>query len=143
MGDLEKYLASTPVKKIMTTDVIYVYPEEGIVKAFEKLLKYRISCLPVVDREGKIVGIVTTTDIGHNLIEDRYTLDTTVGDVMTKEVVTIKPEEPVINAIKKMDEYGDKGGIINQLPVIDEDGKLVGIVSDGDIIRFLSRCIKR
>ncbi|HIQ32374.1 MAG TPA: CBS domain-containing protein [Methanothermococcus okinawensis] len=143
MGDLEKYLASTPVKKIMTTDVIYVYPEEGIVKAFEKLLKYRISCLPVVDREGKIVGIVTTTDIGHNLIEDRYTLDTTVGDVMTKEVVTIKPEEPVINAIKKMDEYGDKGEIINQLPVIDEDGKLVGIVSDGDIIRFLSRCIKR
>ena len=143
MGDLEKYLASTPVKKIMTTDVIYVYPEEGIVKAFEKLLKYRISCLPVVDREGKIVGIVTTTDIGHNLIEDRYTLDTTVGDVMTKEVVTIKPDEPVINAIKKMDEYGDKGEIINQLPVIDEDGKLVGIVSDGDIIRFLSRCIKR
>ena len=142
MGDLEKYLASTPVKKIMTTDVIYVYPEEGIVKAFEKLLKYRISCLPVVDREGKIVGIVTTTDIGHNLIEDRYTLDTTVGDVMTKEVITIKPDEPIINAIKKMDEYGGKDEIINQLPVVDEGKKLVGIVSDGDIIRFLSKCIK-
>ena len=136
------YLTSTTVKEIMTTDVIYVHPEEGIVKAFEKLLKYRISCLPVVDRDGRIVGIVTTTDIGHNLIEDRYTLDTTVGDVMTKEVITIKPEEPVINAIKKMDKYGDKGEIINQLPVVDEGKKLVGIVSDGDIIRFLSRCIK-
>ena len=136
------YLTSTTVKEIMTTDVIYVHPEEGIVKAFEKLLKYRISCLPVVDRDRKIVGIVTTTDIGHNLIEDRYTLDTTVGDVMTKEVITIKPEEPVINAIKKMDKYGDKGEIINQLPVVDEGKKLVGIVSDGDIIRFLSRCIK-
>jgi len=142
MGDLEKYLTSTAVKEIMSTDVIYVYPEEGIVKAFEKLLKYRISCLPVVDKDKKIVGIVTTTDIGHNLIEDRYTLDTTVGDVMTREVVTIKPDEPVINAIKKMDEYGDKGEIINQLPVVDEDNRLVGIVSDGDIIRFLSRYIK-
>ncbi|HIP15628.1 MAG TPA: CBS domain-containing protein [Methanothermococcus okinawensis] len=142
MGDLERYLTSTPVKEIMATDVIYVYPEEGIVKAFEKLLKYRISCLPVVDRDGKIVGIVTTTDIGHNLIEDRYTLDTTVGDVMTKEVVTIKPDEPVINAIKKMDEYGGKEEIINQLPVVDENRELVGIVSDGDIIRFISRCIK-
>jgi len=142
MGDLEMYLTSTTVKEIMTTDVIYVHPEEGIVKAFEKLLKYRISCLPVVDRDGRIVGIVTTTDIGHNLIEDRYTLDTTVGDVMTKEVITIKPEEPVINAIKKMDKYGDKGEIINQLPVVDRGKKLVGIVSDGDIIRFLSRCIK-
>ena len=136
------YLTSTTVKEIMTTDVIYVHPEEGIVKAFEKLLKYRISCLPVVNRDGRIVGIVTTTDIGHNLIEDRYTLDTTVGDVMTKEVITIKPEEPVINAIKKMDEYGGKGEIINQLPVVDRGKKLVGIVSDGDIIRFLSRCIK-
>ena len=136
------YLTSTTVKEIMTTDVIYVHPEEGIVKAFEKLLKYRISCLPVVDRDRKIVGIVTTTDIGHNLIEDRYTLDTTVGDVMTKEVITIKPDEPIINAIKKMDEYGGKDEIINQLPVVDEGKKLVGIVSDGDIIRFLSKCIK-
>ena len=142
MENLERYLTSTPIKEIMTTDVIYTYPEEGVVKAFEKLLKYRISCLPVVDRDKKIVGIVTTTDIGHNLIEDRYTLDTTVGDVMTKEVITIKPEEPVINAIKKMDKYGDKGEIINQLPVVDDDNRVVGIVSDGDIIRFLSRCIK-
>ncbi|HID47873.1 MAG TPA: CBS domain-containing protein [Methanothermococcus okinawensis] len=143
MGDLEKHLTSTPVKEIMTSDVIHVYPEESIIKAFEKLLKYRISCLPVVDRERKIVGIITTTDIGHNLIEDRYTLDTTVGDVMTKEVVTIKPGEPVINAIKKMDEYGDKGEIINQLPVVDEDNRIVGIISDGDIIKFISRCIKK
>jgi len=142
MENLERYLTSTPIKEIMTTDVIYTYPEEGVVKAFEKLLKYRISCLPVVDRDKKIVGIVTTTDIGHNLIEDRYTLDTTVGDVMTKEVITIKPDEPIINAIKKMDEYGGKDEIINQLPVVDEGKKLVGIVSDGDIIRFLSKCIK-
>jgi len=136
------YLTSTTVREIMTTDVICVYPEEGIVKAFEKLLKYRISCLPVIDRDRKIVGIVTTTDIGYNLIEDRYTLDTTVGDVMTKDVVTIKPDEPIINAIKKMDRYGDKGEIINQLPVVDDNNRIVGIVSDGDIIRFLSRYIK-
>ena len=41
-----------------------------------------------------------------------------------------------------MDRYGDKGEIINQLPVVDDNNRIVGIVSDGDIIRFLSRYIK-
>ena len=130
------------IKDIMITDIIYTHPDEGVVKAFETLLKYKISCLPVVSEDKKLIGIITTTDIGYNLILDKYTLDTKVSDVMTKDVISITPDKSIMDAIKKMDEYGYKGEIINQLPVIDEDNNLIGIVSDGDIIRALSKSLK-
>lgn len=137
----ELNLHNIKIKDIMTTDVIYANPDEGIVKAFETLLKYKISCLPVVDENKKLIGIITTTDIGYNLILDKYTLDTKVSDVMTNEVISITIDKSIVDAIKKMDEYGYKGEIINQLPVVDEENNLIGIVSDGDIIRALSKLI--
>jgi CBS domain-containing protein len=130
------------INDIMTKDIVYTYPDEGVVKAFETLLKYKVSCLPVVDKDKKLIGIITTTDIGYNLILDKYTLDTKVSDVMTKDVISITPDSTIMDAIKKMDEYGYKGEIINQLPVVDEDNNLIGVVSDGDIIRALSKFLK-
>ena len=127
----------------MAKDVIYTHPDTGVVKAFETLLKYKISCLPVVDGDKKVIGIITTTDIGYNLILDEYTLDTRVSDVMTRDVISITPNESIMDAIKKMDEYGHKGEIINQLPVVDENNRLVGVISDGDIIRALSKFLKK
>jgi CBS domain-containing protein len=130
------------INDIMTKDIVYTYPDEGVVKAFETLLKHKVSCLPVVDEDKKLIGIITTTDIGYNLILDKYTLDTKVSDVMTKDVISITPDSTIMDAIKKMDEYGYKGEIINQLPVVDEDNNLIGVVSDGDIIRALSKFLK-
>jgi CBS domain-containing protein len=134
-------LKNIKVKDVMTKNVITARSDEGVVEAFEKMLKYKISSLPVVDDENKVIGIVTTTDIGYNLIRDRYTLETTIGDVMTKDVITIEEDANILDAIKKMDTYKNRGEIINQLPVVDKDNKLVGIISDGDIIRTLSRII--
>ncbi|ADG13937.1 CBS domain-containing protein [Methanocaldococcus infernus] len=127
------------VKDVMTREVITINKDELAVKAFEKMLKYKISSLPVVDGE-KLIGIVTTTDIGYNLIKDKYTLETTVEDVMTKEVITVYEDESIIEAIKKMDVKKEE--IINQLPVLNREEKLVGIISDGDIIRLLSKILK-
>jgi len=134
-------LKNIKIKDIMTKDVVTAKKDEGVVEAFEKMLKYKVSSLPIIDEENKVIGIVTTTDIGYNLIKDRYTLETTVGDVMTKDVITIEEDANILEAIKKMDTYKNRGEIINQLPVVDKDNKLVGIISDGDIIRTLSRVI--
>lgn len=136
-----KEIMDVKVKDIMTKDVVSVSPEEGVVEAFEILLKYKISCLPVVDNDKKVIGIITTTDIGYNLIIDKYTLDTRVSDVMTKNVVTVSPEDSIVEAIKKMDMFGNGQEIINQLPVTDEEKKLVGIISDGDIIRVIPKSL--
>jgi len=127
------------IKEIMTKDIIYSSPDEGVIKAFEILLKHKISCLPIVDADKKVIGIITATDIGYNLIIDAYTIDTKISDVMTKKVISVNPENTILDAMKKMDEFGHSKEIINQLPVVDESNKLIGIISDGDIIRALSK----
>ncbi|WP_298517756.1 CBS domain-containing protein [uncultured Methanobrevibacter sp.] len=121
------------VKDIMTTDVVTITSDTDVVYAFEKLMKHKISSLPVVDGD-ELVGIITATDVGHNLILDKYELGTSVEEIMIKPVITVSPEDSLETAIKLMKGSVSSSGILNQLPVM-EDDKLVGIISDGDIIQ--------
>ncbi|WP_295619257.1 CBS domain-containing protein [uncultured Methanobrevibacter sp.] len=130
-------LEKTKVKDLMTKDVLTVDCEEATVFAFEKLMKHKISAMPVVN-EGKMVGIVTATDLGHNLILDKYQYGTKVKSVMVKDVATVSSEDTVKDAIAQMFNEAPGDNIINQLPVVD-DGELVGIISDGDIIKFIKK----
>lgn len=121
------------VKEIMTTDVITTAPDTDVVYAFEKLMKHKISSLPIVE-DDNLVGIITATDVGHNLILDKYELGTSVDEIMIKDVVTVSPEDSLETAINVMKGGVSSSGILNQLPVV-ENSKLVGIISDGDIIQ--------
>ena len=129
----EQIMLNKKVKEIMTTDVITTTSDIDVVYAFEKLMKHKISSLPVVE-DDELVGIITATDVGHNLILDKYELGTTVDEIMIKSVITISPEDSIETAIKVMKEGTSSSDILNQLPVV-EDGKLMGIISDGDIIQ--------
>jgi CBS domain-containing protein len=122
------------VKDIMTSEVITTTSDVDVVNAFEKLMEYKISSLPVLE-DGKLIGIITATDVGHNLILDKYELGTSVKEIMIDSVVTVSPDDTIETAIKMMKE-SSSSGILNQLPVVDGD-KLVGIISDGDIIQLL------
>lgn len=123
------------VKEIMTTDVITTTSNVDVVNAFEELMEHKISAMPVVD-DGKLVGIITATDLGHNLILDKYELGTDVKSIMIKDVVTVSPENTISEAIETMKANALDSNILNQLPVV-ENGKLVGIISDGDIIKLI------
>ena len=123
------------VKDIMTCDVITTTSDVDVVNAFEKLMEYKISALPVVE-DDRLIGIITATDVGHNLILDKYELGTSVEEIMIKPVVTVSSEDTLQKAIEIMKEGVSSSGILNQLPVVDGD-KLVGIISDGDIIQEL------
>ena len=126
-------LTARKVSEIMTRDVITTTPDIDVVYAFEKLMEHKISSLPVVE-DDKLVGIITATDVGHNLILDKYELGTKVEEIMVKDVITISPEDTLETAIEVMKEGISDSGILNQLPVVEGD-KLVGIISDGDIIQ--------
>ena len=128
-------LEKLKVKDVMSRKVITVPPNEDVVFAFEKLMKYKISSLPVVNGD-KLVGIVTATDLGHNLILDKYEIGTIVEKVMVENVVCVSPEDDLLTTVSKMNDFGSEGDIINQLVVIDNH-KIVGIISDGDIIRAI------
>ena len=116
----------------MTTDVITTTSDVDVVFAFEKLMENKISSLPVVEND-KLIGIITATDVGHNLNLDNYELGTSVEEIMITPVVTVSPDNTIEEAVNIMKE-NVSSGILNQLPVV-EDGKLLGIVSDGDIIQ--------
>ena len=126
-------MLSKKVKDIMTTDVITTTSDIDVVYAFEKLMEYKISSLPVLE-DGRLIGIITATDVGHNLILDKYELGTSVKEIMITSVITISPEDTLETAIKVMKDSISSSGILNQLPVVEGD-KLVGIISDGDIIQ--------
>lgn len=121
------------VKDIMTTDIVTTTADVDVVYAFEKLMEHKVSSLPVME-DDKLIGIITATDVGHNLILDKYELGTSVEEIMITPVVTVSPEDTIETAIKIMKEGTSSSGIINQLPVVDGD-KLLGIISDGDIIQ--------
>ena len=129
-------LEKLKVKDVMSTKVISVPPNEDVVFAFEKLMKHKISSLPVVNGD-ELVGIVTATDLGHNLILDKYEIGTVVEKVMVKDVVCVNPDDDLLTTVRKMNEFGSEGDIINQLIVIDNNHNIVGIISDGDIIRAI------
>jgi len=123
------------VEDVMSSKVITVSPSEDVVFAFEKLMKHKISSLPVVE-DGKLVGIVTATDLGHNLVLDKYEIGTIVEKVMVKDVVCVKPDDDLLTAVTKMNEHGSDEEIINQLVVCSDD-EIKGIISDGDIIKSI------
>ena len=131
----EVMMLNKKVKEIMTTDVITTTSNVDVVNAFEELMEHKISAMPVVD-DGKLVGIITATDLGHNLILDKYELGTDVKSIMIKDVVTVSPENTISEAIETMKANAPDSNILNQLPVV-ENGKLVGIISDGDIIKLI------
>ena len=113
------------VKDLMTKDVLTVDKEVETVFAFEELMKNKISAMPVLDGE-KMVGIVTATDLGHNLILDNYQFGTMVKSVMVTDVACVSPENTLKEAVCVMFDKAPGENIINQLPVV-EDGKLIGI----------------
>ena len=120
------------VSEIMTSEVLSITSDVDVVFAFEKLMENKISSLPV-QQNGELIGIITATDVGHNLILDKYELGTSVKEIMISPVVTVSPDSTIEEAVKIMKD-NVSSGILNQLPVV-EDGKLVGIISDGDIIQ--------
>jgi CBS domain-containing protein len=133
-------LKKLKVKNLMTKNVLTVDPDEDVVFAFEKLMKYKISALPVIDTNETMVGIVTASDLGHNLILDNYQIGTKVSSVMETDVKSVSSETEIYDAIKIMGENAPGKDIINQLPVL-EDKKLIGIISDGDIINAIKNSL--
>lgn len=115
------------VKEIMTADAIKSCdPDTSIKKAAKIMNDNNCGALPVVDKNDKVVGIVTDRDICLSLAKnDPETLSkVTVKQIMAKKVLTVKAGDDVSEVYKQMRTYQ-----IGRLPVTDAHGKLKGIVS--------------
>jgi CBS domain-containing protein len=139
------------VQEIMTTNVMTVGPGVGLKAAARLMVDNGISGLPVVGDDGTLVGIITEADFikqeaarSHRryrrLLEalfgehDHRPVGETVDEAMTRHPVTIDPGTRIAEAAREM---ADRG--IKRLPVVDDVGRLVGIVSRADIMAAFVR----
>ena len=151
----EKEMNRLKVKDVMTHFVVALGPRDTIKQAAQQLLSNRISGTPVVDK-GKLVGIVSETDLvqtyaqaarGTSFLGSPNRLmslppgapawevnNTTVGDVMTLEVVSIPPEASVWEAASLMHRRE-----VRRLPVVDADDYVVGVLTRSDLVRAMAR----
>jgi CBS domain-containing protein len=147
------------VADVMTPNPITVQPQTPLQEAIKILAERRISGLPVVDEGGELVGVISETDLmwqetgidpspyimildsviylqnpARHEKEIHKALGQTVGEVMTDTPISIYPHQSIREAAHLMHEKK-----IRRLLVIDEkDGKVVGILTQGDIIRMMA-----
>jgi len=126
----------------MSKSPVTAKPSTSIMKAAKLMKENGFRRLPVIDDDGRLVGIVSDRDIKEASPSKATTLDMhelyyllseiKVGDIMTKTVVSIGPEDTVEKAAVLMLRHNVGG-----MPVIDKDNKVVGVITDSDIFKVL------
>ena len=116
------------VRDVMTRNPVTVYPDETVWDAVVRMDKLGIGALPVVDRDGRLVGIFTERDLLRRVVAKRRDPEKTlIREVMTPNPVYATPDDTVEEAKRLMAKVKAR-----HLPIV-ENGRLVGIVSIKDI----------
>ncbi len=145
-------------RDIMTTEVLTVSPETSISELSKILENRKIGGLPVVDKDGRLKGVITQSDLverardlelppavnimdfhfylqipSHLMHKVEKMLGTTVGDCMSPNPVTVAPDTPVSRIAALMDKQK-----VHTIPVL-EGGKIVGVIGKMDLVRAMAR----
>ena len=123
----------TSLDKIMTRDVVAIERTADVYDAIRMMSDGNITGLPVVDEDGKLVGIVTERDVMGRLLTTQST-EGQVQDCMTTDVISFDVNDSLLDVISTLVEKG-----FRRVPVVSE-GKLAGIISRSDIISHLFGC---
>jgi CBS domain-containing protein len=119
----------TDVSEVMTSDPRTVTAATTVEEAARAMRDDEVGSLPVVEGD-RLVATITDRDIVLRVVADSRPLDTTVGEIASRELVTIDPQQSVEEAMRLMAEHQ-----VRRLPVCEEDGRLVGIVAQADVAR--------
>ncbi len=123
------------IREVMTKDLHTARPEMSLSDMLEMLRINRISGAPVVE-DDKLVGVISIEDIVRAL--QRNDLTETVGQYMTRELVTVASYDSIFKAMQTFTESH-----VGRLPVVDEENKLVGMITKGDITRGVLVALQR
>ncbi len=142
------------IREVMTEDVLTVPTGKSLKETAKLLADTGISGLPVTDDDGNVIGVISEADILFkersperrrggsfawlffpDMVENEAKLDArTAGEAMSSPAITIGPDRPVGEAAARM-----LDDAVNRLPVVDDEGKLVGIVTRADLVRAFTR----
>jgi CBS domain-containing protein len=140
------------VRDVMTTEVVAVQPWTPFREIVNRLAEHRISAAPVLDADGRVLGVVTEADLllkqehpdlelnvplvwsRRRRLEREKAAAVVAGKLMTTPAVTVPPTATVTEAARRMHAAG-----VKRLPVVDQAGRLVGIVSRADLLKVFTR----
>ena len=118
------------IKEVMTPSPTTVEPGASVVDAARTMRERDTGIVPVVEN-GKLIGTVTDRDIVVRLIaEGRDPGSATVREIASTDLVTVDPQQELDEGLRLMAQHK-----VRRLPVVEEDGRLVGIVSQADVAR--------
>jgi CBS domain-containing membrane protein len=132
------------VRDLMTLDVMALKPDDTLATLRDVMYDHRIRHMPIVDGEGRLIGLVSQRDLLRNaLIEQVRVPDSVeqavlerleVRDLMTTEVESVRPDADVRDAAQILLDH--KYGCV---PVVDAGNRLVGILTESDFVRLFTR----
>jgi CBS domain-containing protein len=151
--------SETPVSEVMTREVITVRPDQKFEDVADLLAEHKIGAAPVVDGAGLVVGLLRDEDLivsegnlhvptWFNFLGAEFPLPgqnkrfeeelkrmvaATVADLMETKFKVASPEDTIATVATQMHDSD-----VTHMPIVDTDGKLVGIVARGDIVRHLA-----
>jgi CBS domain-containing protein len=152
--------ASTLVRDVMTKSVASLRPDQAIGDAADEMADHGFGAMPVVDADGKLLGLLRDTDLivsearvhvptflnilgasiplpgemAHVQEELHKVAGATVAEVMDDDPLTIGPDDTLEELATRMNDNEE-----SHVPVVDADGRMVGIVARGDIVKFIAR----
>jgi CBS domain-containing protein len=140
------------VRDVMTTEVVAVEAWTPFKEIVARLAEHRISAVPVLDADGRVLGVVTEADLllkqehpdpevdvplawsRRRRRERKKAAAVVSGELMTTPPVNVAPTATVTEAARRM-----QTARVKRLPVVDEEGRLVGIVSRADLLKVFTR----
>ena len=118
------------IKDVMTSDPCTIDADKSVAYAAKMMRDEDVGLAPIVEGD-KLIGMLTDRDIAIRVVaEGRNPDQVTVTEVASKQVVTIDPQQELDEALRIMAKHQ-----VRRLPVVEEDGRLVGVVAQADVAR--------
>jgi CBS domain-containing protein len=128
------WLSEILAKDVMIKDVIVINADKKVANARLKMLRHNVGGLPVVDNEGKIVGMITLRDID---LAGNGISDLVVKDLMSTNLVKSTENATLREIVEAMIRTG-----VQRIPIVKKDGKLVGLVTQTTVIKAAKNLLK-
>lgn len=117
------------VNDVMTRDPRTLTEASPVLEAARVMRDEDVGIVPIVEGD-RLVGTITDRDIAIRVVAEGRNADTPVADVASRELVTIDPQQDVEEAMRLMARHQ-----VRRLPVVEEDGRLVGILAQADVAK--------
>jgi len=126
-------------RDIMSRDVVHIGPRDSIDEAWARLAQHKVKALPVMQADGTLAGIVSLHDffVGHSAPDPRKipvlsTAARYVEDIMTRKVRTARPEQLMVDLVGLFSDGG-----LHHMPVVDAQDRVVGMITQSDVVAAL------